>query len=167
MPIDELNMLTLGKSSKILLRVCSQLEVAQIMKAEMECKANQLRSEQLIINRRQLHDEELSEIFNCSVPPQKLKPGRYYCYDKNSGLWGKELHYHKVDPEQTYYMSMEFLRGRASTNAIGNLDIQDACADALNKLGHELEEIVEQVIQLINISNVNKLIQYVFACSVL
>ncbi|KAL1822149.1 hypothetical protein ACET3Z_008927 [Daucus carota] len=39
---------------------------------------------------------------------------------------------------------MEFLRGRASTNAIGNLDIQDACADALNKLGHELEEIVEQ-----------------------
>ncbi|XP_050236509.1 alpha-glucan phosphorylase, H isozyme [Mercurialis annua] len=54
------------------------------------------------------------------------------------------LHYHKVDPKQTYYLSMEFLQGRALTNAIGNLDIQGAYADALNKLGHQLEEIVEQ-----------------------
>ncbi|KAF7137278.1 hypothetical protein RHSIM_Rhsim07G0038700 [Rhododendron simsii] len=35
-------------------------------------------------------------------------------------------------------------QGRALTNAIGNLDIQDAYIDALNKLGHELEEVVEQ-----------------------
>ena len=55
------------------------------------------------------------------------------------------LHFHKSDPKQTYYLSMEFLQGRALTNAVGNLDIQDAYADALNKLGHELEEIVEQV----------------------
>ncbi|CAK9139429.1 unnamed protein product [Ilex paraguariensis] len=39
---------------------------------------------------------------------------------------------------------MEYLQGRALTNAIGNLNIQDAYADALNKLGHELEEVVEQ-----------------------
>ncbi|XP_058099561.1 alpha-glucan phosphorylase, H isozyme isoform X2 [Magnolia sinica] len=54
------------------------------------------------------------------------------------------LHFHKVDPKQTYYLSMEYLQGRALTNAIGNLDILDAYADALNKLGHELEEIAEQ-----------------------
>ncbi|MBA0636415.1 hypothetical protein Godav_024818 [Gossypium davidsonii] len=54
------------------------------------------------------------------------------------------LHYHKVDPKQTYYLSMEYLQGRALTNAIGNLDIQNAYAEALNKLGHELEEIAEQ-----------------------
>ena len=42
-------------------------------------------------------------------------------------------------------MSMEFLQGRALTNAIGNLNIQDAYGDALKKLGHELEEITEQV----------------------
>ncbi|XP_043713546.1 alpha-glucan phosphorylase, H isozyme [Telopea speciosissima] len=54
------------------------------------------------------------------------------------------FHFHKVDPKQTYYLSMEFLQGRALTNAIGNLDIQDAYADALIKLGHELENISEQ-----------------------
>ncbi|XP_031255235.1 alpha-glucan phosphorylase, H isozyme [Pistacia vera] len=54
------------------------------------------------------------------------------------------LHYHKVDPKQTYYLSMEYLQGRTLTNAIGNLNVQNAYADALNKLGHELEEITEQ-----------------------
>ncbi|GAB2274435.1 hypothetical protein Dimus_009205 [Dionaea muscipula] len=54
------------------------------------------------------------------------------------------FHFHKVDPKQTYYLSMEYLQGRALTNAIGNLNIQDAYADALNKLGHDLEEIVEK-----------------------
>ncbi|XAR60697.1 Glycogen phosphorylase [Bertholletia excelsa] len=54
------------------------------------------------------------------------------------------IHFHVSDPKQTYYLSMEYLQGRALTNAIGNLDIQDAYADALNKLGHELEEIVQQ-----------------------
>ncbi|XP_060202701.1 alpha-glucan phosphorylase, H isozyme [Lycium barbarum] len=54
------------------------------------------------------------------------------------------LHYDKVNPKQTYYLSMEYLQGRALTNAIGNFDIQDAYADALKKLGHKLEEVVEQ-----------------------
>lgn len=54
-------------------------------------------------------------------------------------------HFHKEDPKQTYYLSMEYLQGRALTNAIGNLNLRSAYAEALNKLGHELEEIVEQV----------------------
>ncbi|XP_057953247.1 alpha-glucan phosphorylase, H isozyme [Malania oleifera] len=53
-------------------------------------------------------------------------------------------HFHNVNPKQTYYLSMEYLQGRALTNAVGNLNIQDAYAEALSKLGHELEEIVEQ-----------------------
>lgn len=40
---------------------------------------------------------------------------------------------------------MEFLQGRALTNAIGNLNVQDAYADALHKFGLKLEEITEQV----------------------
>lgn len=55
------------------------------------------------------------------------------------------FHYHSVNPKQTYYLSMEYLQGRALTNAIGNLDILDGYYDALKKLGHGLEEIAEQV----------------------
>ncbi|XP_057772456.1 alpha-glucan phosphorylase, H isozyme [Salvia miltiorrhiza] len=53
-------------------------------------------------------------------------------------------HYHKVNPKQTYYLSMEYLQGRALTNAVGNLDVQDAYANALKQLGYALEEITEQ-----------------------
>ncbi|XP_030503599.2 alpha-glucan phosphorylase, H isozyme [Cannabis sativa] len=83
--------------------------------------------------------------------PFKFEPEQAYyataesVRDRLVQQWNETyLHFHKVDPKQTYYLSMEFLQGRALTNAIGNLNIQNAYADALNKLGHELEEIVEQ-----------------------
>ncbi|KAL8236720.1 hypothetical protein R6Q59_017801 [Mikania micrantha] len=83
--------------------------------------------------------------------PVKFEPEQAYyaaaesVRDRLIQQWNETyLHYHKVDPKQTYYLSMEFLQGRALTNAIGNLDIQAAYSSALNKLGHELEEITEQ-----------------------
>ncbi|CAK7331332.1 unnamed protein product [Dovyalis caffra] len=89
--------------------------------------------------------------FSPHFSPFKFEPEQAYfataesVRDRLVQQWNETyIHYHKEDPKQTYYLSMEYLQGRALSNAIGNLDIRDAYGEALNKLGHQLEEIVEQ-----------------------
>lgn len=50
----------------------------------------------------------------------------------------------KLNVKQAYYLSMEFLQGRALLNAIGNLELTGAYAEALSKLGHDLENVAAQ-----------------------
>ncbi|KAL6526374.1 Alpha-1,4 glucan phosphorylase L-1 isozyme, chloroplastic/amyloplastic [Orobanche minor] len=50
----------------------------------------------------------------------------------------------KMNVKQAYYLSMEFLQGRALLNAIGNLELTGEYADALEKLGHTLETVASQ-----------------------
>ncbi|XP_021757075.1 alpha-1,4 glucan phosphorylase L-2 isozyme, chloroplastic/amyloplastic-like isoform X1 [Chenopodium quinoa] len=52
--------------------------------------------------------------------------------------------YQKTNAKQAYYLSMEFLQGRALLNAIGNLELSGAYAEALRKLGYNLEAVAEQ-----------------------
>ncbi|KAE8678902.1 Alpha-glucan phosphorylase, H isozyme [Hibiscus syriacus] len=86
---------------------------------------------------------------NTHFSPFKFEPEQAFFATAESvrnSMGGHFLYFVRDNPKHTYYFSMEFLQGRALTNAIGNLGIENAYAEALNKLGHELEEIVEQVI---------------------
>ena len=53
-------------------------------------------------------------------------------------------HFHKENPKQAYYISMEFLQGRALTNAIGNMKLTGEYSDALRSLGYSLESLAEE-----------------------
>jgi len=52
--------------------------------------------------------------------------------------------YYHTDCKRGYYLSLEFLMGRALGNALLNLGIEDATSEALKSLGLTLEDMIEQ-----------------------
>jgi starch phosphorylase len=52
-----------------------------------------------------------------------------------------QRNYYRHDAKRVYYLSMEFLIGRSLVNSLLNMDIYDACTEALHKLGIELERL--------------------------
>lgn len=57
------------------------------------------------------------------------------------GMLDTEENYRKADAKYLYYLSMEFLVGRSLGNNLINLGVFDACKEALEKLGIDLEEV--------------------------
>lgn len=53
-------------------------------------------------------------------------------------------YYEKLNMKQAYYLSMEYLQGRALLNAIGNLQLTGPYAEALQNLGLSLEAVSGQ-----------------------
>src|SRR5262245_10719461 len=52
--------------------------------------------------------------------------------------------YYTADVKRVYYLSLEFLMGRALVNNIVNLRARDAYTDALRQLGYDLEALQER-----------------------
>ena len=78
----------LGKCSRLLKRLLTDLELKRVMNAEMLCEVNQVPPELVFVNGRTLSKDELFQLRDCKYPPKKLRPG-YYWYDKYSGFGGK------------------------------------------------------------------------------
>src|ERR1044071_735828 len=57
------------------------------------------------------------------------------------GMLDTEENYRKADAKCLYYLSMEFLVGRSLGNNLINLGVFDACKEALEELGLDLEEV--------------------------
>ena len=52
--------------------------------------------------------------------------------------------YYQADVKRVYYLSLEFLLGRALVNNVINLGARDACTAAMRRLGYDLEALHEQ-----------------------
>ena len=50
----------------------------------------------------------------------------------------------KTRPKRVYYLSLEFLLGRSLNNAVLNLDMEEACREALSDFGSQLEDVESQ-----------------------
>ena len=97
--------------------------------------------------------EDFRRYFSYTLGRDKLSQASYYVYtslslslrDRLVERWKKTQYaYNEQDCKRTFYLSLEFLMGRALGNAMLNLEVESSTSDALRKLGLELEEIIDQ-----------------------
>jgi len=65
--------------------------------------------------------------------------------DRLAERWMETMQrYYRADAKRIYYLSLEFLVGRTLGNAMLNLEIEDACKNALYTLGQSIETVAQQ-----------------------
>ncbi|HQT27155.1 MAG TPA: glycogen/starch/alpha-glucan family phosphorylase, partial [Burkholderiales bacterium] len=97
--------------------------------------------------------EDFRRHFTHTLGRDKYSKSVHYVYsalsitmrDRLMERWKKTKYaYHEMDCRQTYYLSLEFLMGRALGNAMLNLGITDETERAMMDLGLVLEELTEK-----------------------
>jgi starch phosphorylase len=64
--------------------------------------------------------------------------------DRLTGRWMETMRsYYEEDSKRIYYLSLEFLIGRLLANSVYNVQIYEACRDALKELGHDINQVCE------------------------
>ncbi len=90
--------------------------------------------------------------FSCTLGRDKLSTSPHYLYqalaltlrDRINERWNRTRHayYESTDARRMRYLSMEYLIGRSTDNALLNLDLRDAVAEALAALGLKLADLI-------------------------
>ena len=97
--------------------------------------------------------EDFRHYFSRTLGRDGLNQAAYHVYTSFSMAWRDRLverwkktreAYDNADCKNTYYLSLEFLMGRALNNAMLNLDIDTNTAEALKNIGLMMEEIADQ-----------------------
>ena len=92
-------------------------------------------------NVRTLFRKEIEE----ATEQQIFQAVGYAVKDAIMDAWiATQKEYEKTDPKIVYYMSMEFLMGRALGNNLINLTFYDEVKEALEEIGLELNTIEDQ-----------------------
>ncbi len=97
-------------------------------------------------------EEDFCRYFNHTLGWDKASVSSHHVYtacalvlrDRLVERWRQtQRAYDESDCKQGYYLSLEFLMGRAMGNALLNLDLQGATAEAMRNLGLDMEELQE------------------------
>lgn len=97
--------------------------------------------------------EDFKRYFSRTLGRESLNQAAYHVFTAFSMSWRDRLverwkrtraAYTEADCKRTYYLSLEFLMGRALGNAMLNLDVDSGTEKVLKKLGLDIEEILDQ-----------------------
>ncbi|WP_198264384.1 glycogen/starch/alpha-glucan phosphorylase [sulfur-oxidizing endosymbiont of Gigantopelta aegis] len=93
---------------------------------------------------RYYYNHTLGRSNNCLATHYPYKALSYTLRDRLMERWKKTRSaYEDSDCKRTYYLSLEFLMGRALSNCMLNLDLNETVQASFYKLGLDLEEIAD------------------------
>lgn len=100
--------------------------------------------EHLVAGFKHYYGHRLGRDEHCKSPHYAYEALAMVVSDRLIERWKETYNaYREADCRRAFYLSMEFLMGRTLSNAMLNLDINDAVDNAMYKLGLELEELID------------------------